>query len=152
MKFWQSLFLCEGDQIIETTKMIEEMGFDGALISDHLLHFENQESTYLYSEDGKPPSFTEETVWPESWSLIATLTAVTKRIKFATNVYILPLRHPIEVAKATGSVAYFSGNRVVLGAGPHNAVALPQAGRAAGVDISALEDLAAGRRSLDAAR
>ncbi len=117
MKFWQSLFLCEGDQIIETTKMIEEMGFDGAMISDHLLHFENQESTYLYSEDGKPPSFTEETVWPESWSLMATLTAVTQHIKFATNVYILPLRNPIEVAKATGSVAYFGGNRIVLGAG-----------------------------------
>jgi probable F420-dependent oxidoreductase len=117
MKFWQSLFLCEGDQIVEATKIIEEVGFHGALISDHLLHLEHQESTYLYSEDGKPPSFSEETVWPESWSLMATLAAVTERIHFATNVFILPLRNPLEVAKATGSVAYFANDRIVLGAG-----------------------------------
>ena len=54
MKFWQSLFLCEGDQIIEATKIADEVGFDGALVSDHLLHIEEQTSTYLYSADGKP--------------------------------------------------------------------------------------------------
>jgi len=117
VRFWQSLFLCEGDQMIEVAKMVEALGLDGALIADHLLHFDHQESTYLYSEDGKPPSFTPDTLWPESWSLIATLCAVTERIKFSTNVFILPLRNPIEVAKSTGSVAYFSNDRVVLGAG-----------------------------------
>ncbi|MBW2712659.1 MAG: TIGR03619 family F420-dependent LLM class oxidoreductase [Deltaproteobacteria bacterium] len=117
MKHWQSLFLCEGDQVIEAAKIVEEVGFDGALVSDHLLHLEHQESTYLYSEDGKPPSFSEETVWPECWSLMATLAAVTEKIKFATNVFILPLRNPIEVAKATGSVAFFGNDRIVLGVG-----------------------------------
>ncbi len=117
MKFWQSLFLCEGDQVVEAAKMVEDFGFDGAMIPDHLLHLAEQESTYLYSEDGKPPSFTAETPWPECWSLIATLSAVTSRILFTTNVFILPLRNPIEVAKATGSVAYFNNNRLVLGVG-----------------------------------
>lgn len=117
MQFWQSMFLCEGEQIIETAKIVDEVGFHGALISDHLLHIPNQESTYLYSEDGKPPQFAEDTVWPECWSLMATLAAVTKHIKFATNVFILPLRNPVEVAKATGSVSYFSNDRIILGAG-----------------------------------
>jgi probable F420-dependent oxidoreductase len=117
MKFWQSLFLCEGDQVFDVTKAVEEVGFHGALVSDHLLHLEHQESTYLYSEDGKPPQFSEETVWPECWSLMAALAAITNKIQFATNVFILPLRHPIEVAKATGSVAFFSNNRIVLCAG-----------------------------------
>ncbi|MBW2386158.1 MAG: TIGR03619 family F420-dependent LLM class oxidoreductase, partial [Deltaproteobacteria bacterium] len=117
MKFWQSLFLCEGDQVVEVAKDVEEIGFHGALIADHLLHFDSQNSKYLYSEDGKPHSFTADTLWPESWSLIATLCAVTERIRFATNVFILPLRNPIEVAKATGSVAYFGNDRVVLGVG-----------------------------------
>ena len=102
MKFWQSLFLCEGDQIIEATKIADEVGFDGALVSDHLLHIEEQTSTYLYSADGKPPQFSADTVWPECWSLMAALAAVTKNLRFATNVFILPLRNPIEVAKATG--------------------------------------------------
>jgi len=32
-------------------------------------------------------------------------------------VYILPLHHPLEVAKAVGTAAVFSRNRVILGAG-----------------------------------
>ena len=43
--------------------------------------------------------------------------AKTNTIKLGTGIVILPLRNPIEVAKATGSVAYFSNDRVVLGAG-----------------------------------
>lgn len=117
MHFWQSLFLCEGEQIFEVTRLCERLGFEGALISDHLVHPESQNSTYLYSADGKPPSFTEDTAWPESWSLAAALAAQNPTLRFCTNVYILPLRHPVEVAKATSSVAYFCGGRLLLGAG-----------------------------------
>lgn len=117
MKFWQSVAFTEADQLLEVAKMCEEVGFDGVMISDHLLHFEALQSRYPYSADGKPPSFSAETVWPECWSAIAAMAAVTTRIHFATNVYILPLRNPIEVAKAVSSVASFSGGRVALGAG-----------------------------------
>jgi probable F420-dependent oxidoreductase len=117
MKFWQSLFLTEADQLFEVAKICEEVGFDGVMVSDHLLHPEQVQSRYLYSEDGKPPSFSEKTVWPECWSIIAALAALTERIRFVTNVYILPLRNPLEVAKATSSVASFCQGRVILGAG-----------------------------------
>lgn len=117
MEFWQSIAFTEADQIVEVAKICDEVGFDGVMISDHLLHFEHMQSRYPYSADGKPPSFSVETVWPECWSIIAALAAVTKRLRFVTNVYILPLRNPIEVAKATASVAAFSDGRVILGAG-----------------------------------
>ena len=117
MRFWQSIAFTEADQLIEAAKLCEEVGFDGVMISDHLLHFERLQSRYPYSADGKPPSFSAETVWPECWSIIAAIAAVTKRIRFVTNVFILPLRNPIEVAKATSSVASFCDGRVILGAG-----------------------------------
>lgn len=117
MKFWQSLAFIEAEQLIPAATIAEEVGFDGVMISDHLIHFERIASRYPYSPDGKPPSFTAQTVWPESWSIIAALAAVTKRLRFVTNVYILPLRNPIEVAKATSSVASFAQGRVALGAG-----------------------------------
>ncbi|MBT4522221.1 MAG: TIGR03619 family F420-dependent LLM class oxidoreductase [Halieaceae bacterium] len=117
MKFWQSIFLCEGDQIVDTVKIVDNLGFEGAMISEHLLHIEDREPAYPYSEDGQPPQFTDKTVYPECWSLMAALAAVTDNLRFVTNVFILPLHHPIEVAKATGSVAYFSDNRIILGAG-----------------------------------
>jgi probable F420-dependent oxidoreductase len=117
MKFWQSLFLSEADQLFDLTKIAEELGFDGVMISDHLLYFEQMALRYPYSEDGAPPFFTGQTVWPECWSLIAGLAAATERIRFVTNVYIVPLRHPIELAKSISSVATFCEGRVILGAG-----------------------------------
>jgi probable F420-dependent oxidoreductase len=45
------------------------------------------------------------------------MAAVTERLRFATMVYILPLRHPLEVAKATASVAALAGGRLALGVG-----------------------------------
>ncbi|HXQ64887.1 MAG TPA: TIGR03619 family F420-dependent LLM class oxidoreductase [Steroidobacteraceae bacterium] len=117
MQFWQSLFLCEGDQVFDLARFCEGVGFHGVLPSDHVVHPEKQESTYLYSADHKPPSFEDDTLWPDCWSLIGALAAITEKLHFCTNVFILPLRHPIEVAKATSSVAYFSNGRLLLGAG-----------------------------------
>jgi probable F420-dependent oxidoreductase len=116
LKFWQSLFLTEADQLLETAKICEEVGFDGVMVSDHLLDFERVESSYPYSPDGRPP-FPEGTVWPECWSTISAMAAVTERIRFVTNVYVLPLRNPIEVAKAAATAASFCEDRLVLGAG-----------------------------------
>jgi probable F420-dependent oxidoreductase len=117
MQFWQSSFLCEGDQLHDVARACEDVGFHGFLVSDHLVHPERQDSKYLYSADHKPPQFREDTLWPDAWSLIGALAAVTSKLHFCTNVYILPLRHPLEVAKATGSLGYFSNGRVHLGTG-----------------------------------
>ena len=45
------------------------------------------------------------------------MSSVTTRLHFATMVYILPLRNPLELAKTLGTLALLSGGRVVLGAG-----------------------------------
>jgi len=117
MKFWQSIAFVEPEQTFDVARICEELGFHGVMISDHLLHFEQLRSPYPYSADGTPPSFAPETPWPDSWSLIAALAAITTRLRFFTSVYILPLRNPVEVAKATSSVATFCDGRVILGAG-----------------------------------
>jgi len=117
MKFWQSLAFVEPEQVFDVARICDELGFHGLMVSDHLLHFEQLRSRYPYSADGTPPSFTAQTPWPESWSLIAALAAITTRLRFFTSVYILPLRNPIEVAKTTSSVATFCDGRVILGAG-----------------------------------
>ncbi len=117
MKFWQSVFCTEFDQLTDVVRIAEEVGFDGVLLSDHLLHFDRIASRYPYSADGKPPAFSPSTAWPECWSTIAALAATTRKIAFLTNVFILPLRHPVEVAKALATVASLFEGRVGLGAG-----------------------------------
>jgi probable F420-dependent oxidoreductase len=116
MKFWQSLSFTEPDQLVEVAKICEETGFEGVMVSDHLFHPKSFANNYPYNETGDP-GFTPDTPWPQAWTTIAAMAAVTKRIRFTTLIYILPLRDPIEVAKATGTLGVLSNNRFALGAG-----------------------------------
>lgn len=116
MKFWQVLSFTEPDQLIPLAKAAEEAGFHGVMLSDHLFFPGRLESRYPYSEDGTP-GFDGNTPWPEPWTTIAAMSAVTERLHFGTMVYILPLRNPIELAKSLGTVAFHSKGRVTLGAG-----------------------------------
>ena len=116
MKFWQSLSFTEPDQLIEVARICEEVGFEGAMVSDHLFHPGRFDKAYPYNESGDP-GFAPETPWPQAWSAISTMAAVTSRLRFTTLIYILPLRDPLEVAKATGTLAVLCKNRFALGAG-----------------------------------
>ena len=55
--------------------------------------------------------------YPDPWVSIAAMAAVTQRIKFTTGVYLLALRNPHDVARATASLAIISDNRFMLGLG-----------------------------------
>ena len=116
MKFWQVVSFSEPDQLIGIAQAAEEAGFEGVMLSDHLFFPGRLESRYPYSEDGAP-GFDGTTPWPEPWTTISAMAASTTKLRFATMVYILPLRNPIELAKSLGTTAFFSGGRVALGAG-----------------------------------
>ena len=116
MKYWQALGYAPPDEMIEIAKVAEEAGFEGLLLSDHIFVPEDRKAPYPYSEDGEP-DFPSSAAFPECFVTMGVLAQHTTRLRFATNVYILPLRHPIEVAKALGTAAVFSNNRAILGVG-----------------------------------
>jgi probable F420-dependent oxidoreductase len=114
--FWHATAFVEPTHLVELAKACEEAGFAGILVSDHVLHPETITSTYPYQPDGVP-FWNETTPWVDPWVAIGAMAAVTRRLRFAQNVYLLPLRHPIEVAKVTATAAVLSGGRVSLGVG-----------------------------------
>ena len=116
MKFWQSLAYSEPDQLIGIARICDELGFDGAFVSDHMFYPKDFEKKYPYSEDGDP-GFTAETPWPDSWVSIASMAAVTTKLRFTTFIYLLGLRNPIEVAKSTSTLGLMTDNRFALGVG-----------------------------------
>lgn len=116
MKFWQMLHWVEPDQLLPLAQFAEELGFEGVMLGDHAVYPEVVNTVYPYSPDGKPP-MTHASPYPDCWITLGMIAAVTTRLKLSVSVYVLPLRNPIEVAKATGSLAVMSNNRVVLGAG-----------------------------------
>jgi probable F420-dependent oxidoreductase len=116
VKFWQSVAFAAPDELLELARIAEEVGFHGVFCSEHVFFPERLESRYPYSPSGEP-LFTAETPWLDPWVQIAAMAAVTRTLRFVTGVYILPLRHPLEVAKTVASVALLSGDRVGLGVG-----------------------------------
>ncbi len=116
MKLWQVVSFSEPEQLLGIARAAEEAGLHGVLLSDHLFFPGRLASRYPYSADGKP-AFDGTTPFPDAWTTIAAMAASTSRLRFATMVYILPLRHPLEVAKTVGTAALLSGGRVALGVG-----------------------------------
>lgn len=116
MKFWQMLTWMEPEQMLDVARFAEELGFEGAMLGDHGVFPRDVKSPYPYSADGKPP-MTPDSWYPDCWVSIAAMAAVTKRLKYSVSVYVLPLRNPFEVARATGSLDIFSNGRFALGIG-----------------------------------
>ena len=116
MKFWQVASFAEPDQLVGIAQAAEEAGFHGVMLADHLFFPGRLASRYPYSEDGKP-GFDGATPFPDPWTTFAAMAAVTERLCFSTMVYILPLRHSVEVAKIVGTASLLSGGRVGLGIG-----------------------------------
>jgi len=116
MQFWQSLAFTHPHDLLELAPVCEEAGFEGIMLADHLFAPEHFTSRYPYDDSGEAP-FDGSTPFPESFATIAALSQVTTTLRFLVNVYVLPLRHPIEIAKGLSTAAIFSNNRTVLGCG-----------------------------------
>ncbi len=116
MKSWLMVPWASAEDMIELAKKADALGFEGLMGADHGFVPQQMDARYPYTDDGKPP-IDGSMPYPEVWTTIAAMSMVTQRLKFSTAVYVLPLRNPIEVAKATGTIARISNNRLVLGAG-----------------------------------
>ncbi|MBJ8345063.1 LLM class F420-dependent oxidoreductase [Antrihabitans sp. YC2-6] len=93
-------------------RAVEELGFDYLLAYDHVVGAEHA--------DRQPPltgPYTERDPFHDPLVLFAYLAGVTKRIKFATGVLILPQRQTALVARQAADVDLLSGGRLRLGVG-----------------------------------
>jgi len=97
-------------------RAIEDAGFDGVWVSDHVVMPERIESWYPFADDGvvRWPTAVD---WYDALVSLALAAGATERVTLGTAVLVLPLRHPVELAKQAASLDAASGGRVVLGVG-----------------------------------
>jgi probable F420-dependent oxidoreductase len=100
----------------EVAAAYEENGFESIWIPEHLVFPAEMPPTYPYSDSGFPP-VTPDTPTYDPWVVLSYLACATSTIRLATNVYILPLRHPLQTARSVVTVDRLSGGRVTLGIG-----------------------------------
>jgi probable F420-dependent oxidoreductase len=116
MKFVTSLAFSDPTHFCEIARVADDCGWDGIVVSDHVVHPEKIESPYPYTRDGST-RWEAPAPWPDPWVAVGAMAAVTERIRFTTGIYVLPLRNPFVVAKAVSTAAVMSGDRVNLGIG-----------------------------------
>lgn len=118
MKFWCASAFMETPELLDLARLLDEHGYHGLMVSDHLMYPKQLQSKYPYSPhpDGRP-IWAPEASWPEAWVMIGAMAAVTQRLHFATNVYITPMRPLLTMAKEIATASIISGGRVALGAG-----------------------------------
>lgn len=104
------------EELAPIARAADELGYHGLALSDHVVNLETLRTPYPYTADGSRrwPSFTH---WVDPWVTIGALGAVTERLHFFTNVFVLPLRDPFTVAKAVSTASALTGGRVALGVG-----------------------------------
>ena len=118
MKFWCATAFMNTTELVHVAKLLDQAGYHGVMISDHLCYPKQLESKYPYSphEDGSP-IWEPDVAWPDPWVLIGAMSSVTTNLHFATNVYIAGHRPILQVAKEVGTAAVLAEGRVALGVG-----------------------------------
>jgi probable F420-dependent oxidoreductase len=94
----------------------EEVGVESLWTVEHVVVPTGYESAYPYSKDGKMPG-SEEAPIPDPLVWLTYAAAVTKKIKLATGIIILPQRHPFYLAKEASTLDVLSNGRLILGIG-----------------------------------
>ncbi len=103
-------------EVLQLLPGLEAHGFDGATFPEHMFLADSEPGRYPYSSDGLPP-FRLDSPWPEPLMMVAAASQVTTRLLLTPAVSVLPLRHPVVVAKLTATAARLSGGRLVFGVG-----------------------------------
>lgn len=106
----------EPDMFAHLVTTAEAVGIESIWTVEHVLVPRGYESTYPYSADGKMPGPDEAPI-PDPFVALSFAAALTKKIRLATGVLILPQRHPAYVAKEVASLDVMSKGRVTLGIG-----------------------------------
>jgi probable F420-dependent oxidoreductase len=106
--------------LVEFARAADEAGVDRLVLSDHVVFGENLDAygdpANGGSRGGKQPTGPDG-AWLDPLTTIAHLTAVTTRVRFATNILIAALRRPVVLAKAAATIDVLSKGRLDIGVG-----------------------------------
>lgn len=92
--------------VVRVAVEAERLGYHAVMGNDHLTT-----QAYVRKRWPDPPNFFEPLI------TYAYCASSTKTIRFMTGVIVLPMRHPVVLAKQVATLDQFTGGRVVLGVG-----------------------------------
>jgi probable F420-dependent oxidoreductase len=94
----------------------ERLGIATLWVPEHVVLLDKYASKYPYSDDGQLPAPTNAPIF-DPFIALATMAAVTSKIRLATGICLVPEHNPLVLAKVVATLDFLSGGRVLLGAG-----------------------------------
>ncbi len=116
MRFSFQIGMCDPDHYLPLARAAEAAGFHSLSVSDSICYPKEASSKYPYNKDGSR-EFLETVPFIESLIAVASMAAVTERVRFNTFVYKLAVRQAPVVAKQVQGIQALSGNRFDFGIG-----------------------------------
>lgn len=115
MKVAVSFYPVRPSFMLPMVQRMEELGYSTAFMGEHLTFPEEIASVYPYGAELGPPL--RDTPLFDPLITLATIAAKTEKLRVGTSVYLLPLRHPVIVAKLAATLDVLSGGRFRFGVG-----------------------------------
>jgi len=95
---------------------VEERGLESIWLPEHVVLFDDYDSAYPYSPDGRFPGG-GETGLLEPLTALTFLAAVTDRVRLGTGICLVPQRNPVYTTRQVADLDNLSGGRVDFGIG-----------------------------------
>lgn len=96
-------------------RVAEDAGAEYLWVSDHVVFPAQSASPYPLGD--APYWWTPDAHWIDCLTVCTVLLTATRRAVVGSSVLLLPLRHPLHVAKSAISLAYIAPQRFMLGLG-----------------------------------
>lgn len=115
MKVGLSFFPVRTKFLLPLAKRADQLGYDSLWLGEHMVFPSHIESKYPYNPEAGAPL--PSTPLYDPFLTFTYIAAQTRQINFGTGIYVLPLRHPLIVAKSVATLDALSGGRVLFGIG-----------------------------------
>jgi probable F420-dependent oxidoreductase len=127
MKFGLNIVPVPGQELPQVGRRAEELGFDGLYYGEHIAVPKHLKTPY----PGKV-GYNYKTIQLECYVALGALAAVTSKVRLGTGITILPIRHPLQTARAITTIDNISNGRfdLIFGVG-----SIPDEYEAMGVDF-----------------
>jgi probable F420-dependent oxidoreductase len=102
--------------ILKTATEAERRGVSTLWVGEHVVLFDRQDSKYPYAASGEFP-LPGGADWLDPFITLTFAAAVTKTIRLATGICLVPEHNPLVLAKEVASLDRLAGGRFALGVG-----------------------------------
>jgi probable F420-dependent oxidoreductase len=93
------------DDLLEIAERCDVLGFDFVGVCDHVAIPDDDYARHM------------STTWYDTIATLGFLAARTRRLRLLSTIWVAAYRHPLQTAKAFGTLDHLSGGRAILGVG-----------------------------------